>query len=42
MRTREEIKKEAINNFKSAGPNYSHGMAILEVLLDIRYLLTKD
>lgn len=39
MRTREEVKEEAISNFYGAGPNYGHGMAILEVLLDIRDLL---
>lgn len=45
MRTREEMEKERIDNFKDGGSFYS-GMAlqqnqILEVLLDIRDLLNK-
>jgi len=40
MRTKDEIKQEALSNIKSAGGNYAHGAAILEVLLDIRDLLS--
>ncbi len=39
MRTREDIKEEALANCKSAGANYPHGVAIVELLLDIRGLL---
>lgn len=39
MRTREEIKEEAIHNMQTAGAEYTHGIAIVELLLDIRELL---
>lgn len=41
MRKREEIEVEAHHNDVNAGPRYSHARAILEVLLDIRDLLSK-